>query len=132
MAAQYQDTHDIVLTEDAARAGVTGHNVRYVLAFGLTGIVAAFAALAVYLGYDSVEQRVTSAFSRSPWEALQSLAPYAALVLVGAIGAGLVLGAWNILAGRSENASQRFMRLRVAGQLAAVCVIMAILAISAG
>ena len=28
-----------------ARAGVTGHNVRYVLAFGLAGIIVAFAAL---------------------------------------------------------------------------------------
>lgn len=29
---------------DKARAGVTGHNVRYVLAFGLAGIIVAFAA----------------------------------------------------------------------------------------
>jgi hypothetical protein len=28
-----------------ARAGVTGHNVRYVLAFGLVGVIIAFAAL---------------------------------------------------------------------------------------
>ena len=28
-----------------ARAGVTGHNVRYVLAFGLAGVIIAFAAL---------------------------------------------------------------------------------------
>ena len=33
------------LPTDKARAGVTGHNVRYVLAFGLAGVVAAFAAL---------------------------------------------------------------------------------------
>jgi hypothetical protein len=32
-----------------ARAGVTGHNVRYVLAFGLIAVVAAF--LIVYLVY---------------------------------------------------------------------------------
>lgn len=28
-----------------ARSGVTGHNVRYVLAFGLAGIILAFAAV---------------------------------------------------------------------------------------
>jgi len=33
------------LPTDRARAGVTGHNVRYVLAFGLAGIIVAFAAL---------------------------------------------------------------------------------------
>jgi hypothetical protein len=33
------------LPTDEARAGVTGHHVRYVLAFGLGGIIVAFAAL---------------------------------------------------------------------------------------
>jgi len=33
------------LPTDKARAGVTGHNVRYVLAFGLAGVIVAFAAL---------------------------------------------------------------------------------------
>ena len=33
------------LSTDKARAGVTGHNVRYVLAFGLAGVIVAFAAL---------------------------------------------------------------------------------------
>ena len=33
-----------------ARAGVTGHNVRYVLAFGLAGIIVAFAALLFIYG----------------------------------------------------------------------------------
>lgn len=32
------------LPTDKARAGVTGHNVRYVLALGLAGIIVAFAA----------------------------------------------------------------------------------------
>ena len=31
-----------------ARAGVTGHNVRYVLAFGLLGIIVAFAAVGFF------------------------------------------------------------------------------------
>jgi hypothetical protein len=35
-----------------ARAGVTGHNVRYVLAFGLAGVIIAFLIIAVYfLGF---------------------------------------------------------------------------------
>ena len=33
------------LPTDEARAGVTGHNVRYVLAFGLGGVIVAFAFL---------------------------------------------------------------------------------------
>jgi len=33
------------LPADKARAGVTGHNVRYVLAFGLGGVIVAFAFL---------------------------------------------------------------------------------------
>jgi hypothetical protein len=31
-----------------ARAGVTGHNVRYVLAFGLVGVFIAFLIIALY------------------------------------------------------------------------------------
>ena len=31
-----------------ARAGVTGHHVRYVLAFGLAGVVIAFLIIALY------------------------------------------------------------------------------------
>ena len=32
------------------RGGVTGHNVRYVLAFGLAGIIIAFAIVGLYFG----------------------------------------------------------------------------------
>jgi hypothetical protein len=35
----------VVETTTEARAGVTGHNVRYVLLFGLGGVLVAFAAL---------------------------------------------------------------------------------------
>ena len=34
----------------AARQGVTGHNVRYVLAFSLAGIIGAFIFVALYGG----------------------------------------------------------------------------------
>jgi hypothetical protein len=32
------------------RGGVTGHNVRYVLAFGLAGIIIAFTVIGLYFG----------------------------------------------------------------------------------
>jgi hypothetical protein len=34
----------------AARQGVTGHNVRYVLGFGLAGVVVAFLIVGTYMG----------------------------------------------------------------------------------
>jgi len=44
------DSRPIVKDKTKARAGVTGHNVRYVLIFGLIGTIAAFIALAFYFG----------------------------------------------------------------------------------
>ena len=44
--SHFEDDKPEVLTTKEARAGVTGHNVRYVLAFGMAG---AFVALAVIL-----------------------------------------------------------------------------------
>lgn len=127
--ATYDKAHHIVsLTDDEARSGVTGHNVRYVLAFGMTGVVAAFAAIAIYFGFDALQERISAAFSQSPFEMLRALASYAALALVGAIVTGLVLGIWNMVSGRSESGSQTFMRLRVAAQFALICVIMVMLA----
>lgn len=132
MATPYDEPHPIVLSDDEARGGVTGHNVRYVLALGMTGVIAAFAAIAIYFGFDRLHERASAAFARSPWETLQAFAPYAAIVLVGAIGAGLLLGLWNMIAGHSENTSQELMRLRVVAQFALICVIMAILSVSLG
>jgi hypothetical protein len=34
-----------VLSKDAARQGVTGHNVRYVLGFGLAAVIIAFVVI---------------------------------------------------------------------------------------
>jgi TRAP-type C4-dicarboxylate transport system permease small subunit len=132
MATPYDHTHDITLSDDDARAGVTGHNVRYVLAFGLTGVIAAFAAIAIYFGFDTLHDRASAALAQSPSELLRAFAPYAAIVLAGAIGIGLLLGIWNLISGRSEDASQSFMRLRVVTQFVLVCVIMAILSVSVG
>ena len=38
----------VIETPNEARAGVTGHGVRYVLAFGTAGCVVLFVALYVY------------------------------------------------------------------------------------
>jgi hypothetical protein len=40
----------LVKPKNEARAGVTGHHVRYVLVFGLIGIILAFSLLALYFG----------------------------------------------------------------------------------
>lgn len=132
MAKTYDDVHPIEISGDEARTGVTGHNVRYVLAFGLTGVIAAFAAIAIYFGFDGLHERVSAALAHSPSELLKAFAPYAAIVLIGAVVGGLLLGIWNMLLGHSENASQTFMRLRVVAQFALICVIMAILYVSVG
>ena len=38
----------VVLSTDEVRAGVTGHHVRYVLAFGLLGSLIAFLIIGIY------------------------------------------------------------------------------------
>ena len=40
----------VEVSKTKARGGVTGHNVRYVLAFGLIGVIVAFIALGIYYG----------------------------------------------------------------------------------
>ena len=44
-----QSEHRTVVSTQRARQGVTGHNVRYVLGFGLAGVIIAFAV--VYVVY---------------------------------------------------------------------------------
>ena len=46
---QHQDRPVVESTEEA-RAGETGHKVRYVLLVSLTGVIVAFAALLWYFG----------------------------------------------------------------------------------
>lgn len=41
------------IAKTKARGGVTGHNVRYVPAFGLAGVIIAFVALGLYFGTGS-------------------------------------------------------------------------------
>jgi len=50
MNPQRQGEMPVVKSTDDARAGVTGHQVRYVLGFGLAGAVLAFVVLGVYFG----------------------------------------------------------------------------------
>jgi hypothetical protein len=126
MTTHVDSENHIVISEDDVRGGVTGHNVRYVLEYGMTGVIVAFAAIALYAGYDRLQERLSAAFSHGLSGVLRAFAPYAAIVLVGAIGAGLLLGAWTLLSGRSDDGSQRFMRARVVTQFAIVCVIMAL------
>jgi hypothetical protein len=45
MSASHDSDHRTIVSTQEAREGVTGHNVRYVLGFGLVGIVIAFAVL---------------------------------------------------------------------------------------
>jgi len=42
------DQTPIVESATEARQGVTGHNVRYVLGFGLAGVIVAFALIYIY------------------------------------------------------------------------------------
>ena len=127
MAAHDDDTHPIVISDDDARGGVTGHNVRYVLAFGLTGVIAAFAAIAIYFGFDRIQDSISAALAQNPSDVVRDVAPYATIALIAAIGAGLCFGLWNVMAGRDNNGSQNFMRFRVVAQFALVCMIMAML-----
>lgn len=132
MAAPMHHTDQIVISEDAARGGVVGHNVRYVLTFGLTGVITVFAAIALWAGYDNLQARLSSALATNPSEVMKAFAPYAALVLMGAIGMGLLLGLWGLIAGRSLDDTERFFRARVTGQFILVCLIMTMFYISGG
>jgi hypothetical protein len=53
MAEIYPSHRDlpVVKSTDDARAGVTGHKVRYVLGFGLGGVILAFLVLGLYFGF---------------------------------------------------------------------------------
>ena len=91
--ATYDDAHHVVtISDEEVRSGVTGHNVRYVLAFGMTGVILAFAAIALYFGFDALQERLTAALAHSPFELVRALATYAMTLLVGAIAIGLLLG----------------------------------------
>jgi hypothetical protein len=130
MTAHYDQVNGVVISEEDARGGVTGHNVRFVLAYGMIGVVAMFAAVAIYNGFDRIQNNVSAALSQSPSDVFFGIAPFAAIMLAGAIGVGLMLGLWNLISGRTENDTQGFMRFRVAAQFAVICGMMAMLYVS--
>lgn len=113
------------LSEDAVRAGVTGHHVRYVLFFGVAGVIVAFIGLAIYFGLDELQQRISDSFARDPSTLIRDLAPYAAVIVAAVVAAVLLLGLWNMVAGRSDSTSQMGMRFRVVAQFVIICAIMA-------
>jgi hypothetical protein len=43
----------VALSTNKARGGVTGHHVRYVLGFGLAGIIFAFIVMGLLFGFGS-------------------------------------------------------------------------------
>jgi Hypoxia induced protein conserved region len=108
-----------IIFADDARAGVTGHHVRYVLGFGLAGIVIAFVILGLYFSYSWLTQII----SQTPIKFDLTSAIFLAIpIALAAIVAVLVLGLWNVT--RPET-SQNLMRWRVALQFLALCLVMA-------
>ena len=123
-----EDEAPVSLSETEARAGVTGHHVRYVLAFGLVGSVIAFIGIGLYFGYGTLTQSISEKWSRIDPTVLAS---YAVLVALAVTAAVLLLGLWDMVAGRSPNTSQKVMRWRVVLQFVAILLAMAGLYLSA-
>lgn len=116
-----------VVSGNEARAGETGHHVRYVLAFGLIGVVTAFVFVGIYLNFDAVSAYVAQAMARDPREVIREIGPYAVIFLFGALATLILFTVWNLILGPSHNASQRVMRLRVTLQFVIILAIAAVL-----
>jgi len=120
----------VILSTDEARSGVTGHNVRYVLAFGMAGSLIAFIAIVIYFGYGRLTQTLAGIFA-VPGTLTEQLLLYIVVPLsLAAVGTVLLLGLWNMAWGRSASTSQNLMRWRVALQLVTLCLVMAALFLS--
>ena len=61
--AKNEDDAPVSLSGDEARAGVTGHHVRYVLAFGLAGSLIAFLGIVLYFGYGALTRTIAEIFA---------------------------------------------------------------------
>jgi Hypoxia induced protein conserved region len=126
--AKKHDDDAPVLSEVEARAGVTGHHVRHVLAFGLAGSVIAFVVIALYFYYA----KLISALSQASAQIGLTRLVYVTIPLaLGAVAVVLVLGLWNMVARPRPEISQTLMRWRVALQFIALCLVMAALYLSA-
>jgi hypoxia induced protein len=119
----------VVLSTDEARAGVTGHHVRYVLAFGLLGSLIPFLIISLYYGFGALTQSLGAMFAGEGTLA-QRLVLVAVPLALLAVATALSLGLWNMVWGRSAVTSQRLMRWRIALQFIALCLVMTALYLS--
>lgn len=127
--AKSETQRPIILSGDKARAGVTGHQVRYVLTFGLAGTLIAFIAIVLYFGHGRLTETLAAIFA-SPETLTERLLLYAIPLALAAVTTVLLLGLWNMMWGRSDNVSQNLMRRRVVLQFIALCLVMAALFVS--
>jgi hypothetical protein len=126
--AQNEDDEPVVLSGNKARAGVTGHHVRYVLAFGLAGSIIAFVVITLYFYYARLTQTISQTPSRVDPATLVS---YAIPIALAAVATVLLLGLWNMIMPRgSPNTSQTLMRWRVVLQFISLCLVVAALYLS--
>jgi succinate dehydrogenase/fumarate reductase cytochrome b subunit len=117
-----------VISGNESRAGVTGHHVRYVLVFGLAGVIIAFVAIGLYFYYGKVTQTISQTWTRIDPTTLVS---YGITIALAAVATVLLLGLWNMVMPRgSPNTSQTLMRWRVVLQFIALCLVMAALYLS--
>jgi Hypoxia induced protein conserved region len=126
--AKNEDDVPVVLSGDKARGGVTGHHVRYVLAFGLAGSIIAFAVIGLYFGYGRLTQMITQMSTQID---LTTLVSYAIMIALAVVATVLLLGLWDMVSGRSLNTGQRVMRWRVVLQFIAIWLVMAAVYLSA-
>jgi hypothetical protein len=126
--AKNEDDVPVVLSGDKARAGVTGHHVRYVLALGLAGSILAFTVIGLYFGYGRLTQMISQMSTQID---LTTLVSYAIMIALAVVATVLLLGLWDMVSGHSLNTSQRVMRWRVVLQFIAICLVMAALYLSA-
>ena len=59
-----KDDVPVVISGNKARGGVTGHHVRYVLAFGLAGSIIAFVIIGLYFYYGKLTQAISQTSTR--------------------------------------------------------------------
>ena len=105
--AKKRDDDAPVLSGVEARAGVTGHHVRHVLAFGLAGSVIAFVVITLYFYYA----KLISALSEASTQIGLTRLVYVTIPLaLGAVAVVLVLGLWNMVARPRPEISQTLMR----------------------
>lgn len=123
---------NVWISDDEARSAVTGHNVRYVLAFGMLGVVTAFAGIAIYFGFDRLADRVNAALAQGPAALFFDALPLALLIAAAGALAYMLFALWTLISGPSGNATQKGMRARIVMQFAAICAIMMGLYLAAG